>query len=358
MNNKRIKKLLSIWMMSAVMAGSLFITTACGSSDSESTPGGSDTQTEEPAGEPEAEVTPEPTEDPVAAFQQVVPKKPSADGDIYPKTKLSWKEVAEATSYHVYRAKKADGNFEEIGTTEKTTYVDKKAKARKTWFYKIQAAKDIDGTEALSDFSKPREIYVRPAEPKTVVVGECFALALEKDKEKLPSYYSYIAQGGMTTDSILNNNCLEHEGSSVTAIEKAAMMNPDRVIFLVGANNSGHVDPTNNANNFVKMHKLMKKINPHVEFVVLAVSPWNKNGTTGRKMTSHEKRYAINRAYKAMAAKNDNIWYCPLPLDLEDEDGNLLGKFNGGDGLHWSNYARDYMAEHLKDWLKENLGSY
>ena len=352
----RAGKILSTGLTIAVLSAGLFLYTGCGASESGNT-SSSDTQTEDPSGEEPAEATPEPTPDPAAALEGVVPEKPVAEKDIYPKTKISWTAVDEATGYHVFRAGKADGDYKEIGTTGKTAYVDKKAKPRKTYYYKVQAAKESDGVEALSELSEPEKIYIQPDEPKTVIVGECFALALEKVKDKFPSYYEFIARGGMTTDSIMNNNSFDYNGSSVTALEKAAMYQPDRVIFLVGANNSGHTDPKKSANNFIKMHKSMKKINPHVQFVVLAVSPWNENGTNGRRMTSHEKRHAINRAYKAVGESYDGIWYCPLTLDLEDESGNLIGKFNGGDGLHWSLYARDYMADKLQKWLKETFGT-
>jgi len=209
-----------------------------------------------------------------------------------------------------------------------------------------------------SRFSKVKKVYVQPKYPRTVVVGECFAVALEIERSRLPSYFHYVAKAGMSTYAILNNNEFSCNGRSVTPLEKAASYKPDRIIFLVGANYAGSVDPMSSANQFVKMKKLMKRINPQVQFVIMAVSPWKKDSVYGRRLPSHYKRHLINSAYQKVASTHKNMYYCDLPARMESSNGDLRGEFNGGDGLHWSFYARSWMIQNLKKWCKDKFGTW
>lgn len=60
------------------------------------------------------------------------------------KIKLSWTTTPLDTKYQVYRAVKKDGKYtriatvEKVKTTKKATYIDKKAKAGKTYYYKVR----------------------------------------------------------------------------------------------------------------------------------------------------------------------------------------------------------------------------
>ncbi|MCR4604640.1 MAG: hypothetical protein K5639_01435 [Eubacterium sp.] len=290
-------------------------------------------------------------------FRSVTPGKPIIRTSVYPKVSLTWKQVDGAEKYVLYRSKKADDGFENIATTSENKYVDDSVENRKTYYYKLEALKSVDGNDVASQQSESIKTYIEPDKPKTVIVGECFAVALEKEKKRFPSYYKFVAKAGMTTFSILNDNEFKADGESVTALEKAAMYKPDRLVFIVGANASGSTNPTASAKRFVKIQKLMKKINPNIQIVVMAVSPWKRDSIYGRKMTSHAKRHKINEAYKKIAKKTDGIYYCDLTERFEDENGDLKGKYNGGDGMHWSFYAREYMAKELQKWLKKNLGS-
>lgn len=277
---------------------------------------------------------------------------------IQKKVKLTWDRTVSATSYDVYRSLKKTSGYKKIKTVRKKKFVDKTGKKRKTYYYKIKAKRTIAGTVVESGFSNRKKVYVQPANPTTVIVGECFAVALEREKSRLPSYFRYVAKAGMSTVTILNSNDFTYAGNRVSPLEKAASYKPDRIIFLVGANYSGSIDPTMSANLFVKMKKLMNKINPHVQFVIMAVSPWKKDSTYGHKLPSHEKRHLINAAYKKVAESHKDMFYCDLPVKMEDANGDLQGQFNGGDGLHWSGSARLWMVKNLKKWCLSKLGTW
>ncbi|MBO4395898.1 MAG: SGNH/GDSL hydrolase family protein [Eubacterium sp.] len=277
---------------------------------------------------------------------------------IHKKVKLKWKRVRGARIYEVYRSKKKHSGYRLIKTVRKKKTTDRNAKQRKIYFYKIRAGRRSNNELFFSKFSKPVKVFVEPEKPRTVIVGECFAVALELEKNNFPSYYRYVAKAGMSTYTILESNEFNYNGNDVTALEKAATYNPDRLIFIVGANYSASIDPEQSAAKFVTMKRLMKKINPNIKIVIMGVSPWKKDSKYGVRLASHEKRHQINAAYRDVAEKHNNMYYCDLTEHFEGSDGDLLGQYNGGDGLHWSYYARTWMVQHLKTWLKKKFGNY
>ena len=309
------------------------------------------TPTPDPTSTPDTTPTPDLTPTPIPTPAAV--KKVSVKNSIEKKVVLSWKKASGATKYKIYRSKKKNTGFKLIGSTKKNTFTDKKVQKKKTVYYRVTSvAKNAEATP-----SKSVKVYVYPKHPKTVIIGECFAVALEMERNRFPSYYRFIGKAGMSMYSILNDNTFSYNGVNVTPLEKAAMMKPDRLIFLVGANFSGSYDPKKSAHQLVKMKKLMKKINPHIQMVVLSVSPWKKNSKYGKILPSHQKRHAFNSAYRAVAKADKNIYYCALTLRLEDANYDLKPEYDGGDGLHWSWLARSRMAGWIQKWCKKKFHS-
>jgi fibronectin type 3 domain-containing protein len=60
---------------------------------------------------------------------------------------VAWGEVAEATSYRVYRAASASGTYTRIGTTDQTSYLDSTALEGSTYYYRVTAL-DAAGNES------------------------------------------------------------------------------------------------------------------------------------------------------------------------------------------------------------------
>ncbi len=66
-------------------------------------------------------------------------KKVTAKQDEAKRVKISWKKVKGAVRYHIYRSAKKNSGFARIAkvSASKQVYVDKKAKAGKTYYYKV-----------------------------------------------------------------------------------------------------------------------------------------------------------------------------------------------------------------------------
>ena len=69
------------------------------------------------------------------------------------KVTLGWKKVTGAKKYQVYRATKKNGKFKKVATVSKTSYVNKKLKKNKKYFYKVRAYAKVDGKEYKGAFS-------------------------------------------------------------------------------------------------------------------------------------------------------------------------------------------------------------
>lgn len=67
--------------------------------------------------------------------------------------KVSWKKVSYADKYYVYRATKKSGSYTKVKITISQSYTDTKAKAGKTYYYKVKAVstKTSDANSAYSE---------------------------------------------------------------------------------------------------------------------------------------------------------------------------------------------------------------
>ncbi len=72
--------------------------------------------------------------------------------------KVSWKKVANANSYTIYRSTKSNKGFKKIATTKKTSYVNKKLKSKKVYYYKVKANLKVLNVVISSKFSKSKRV--------------------------------------------------------------------------------------------------------------------------------------------------------------------------------------------------------
>ena len=83
------------------------------------------------------------------------------------KVLLTWKPVADAKQYTVYRCTLEFGTYTKIGTTKTTSFEDKKATEGKIYYYKVVANGPKSGSD--SDFSIQRKGYAICATPDVKV---------------------------------------------------------------------------------------------------------------------------------------------------------------------------------------------
>ena len=263
--------------------------------------------------------------------------------------KLDWNSVDKAQSYRVLRAQKGQG-FTLIKKTAKSAFTDKKAKKRKTYRYKIVAEAKSGGKTFTSKESKTKSVYVLPKNPKVVICGECFVEGMKMYANKFkPKNTHFVYKIGISTRGMLNDNYINYKGTSITAIERIAYYNPDRVYFLIGMNEAKGGNPSYTVKNYKKAFKLLKSINPHIEMVLMALPPVGRSHSSG--FASNPKINRYNKAYKKFAKKTKNVFYYSRYRKLISDGAGYL-KANGGDGGHWSSGGTIKVVKDLKKHSK------
>ena len=263
--------------------------------------------------------------------------------------KLDWNSVDKAQSYRVLRAKKGEG-FVLINKTATSSFTDKKAKKRITYKYKIVAEAKSGGKTFTSNDSKAKSVYVLPKSPRVAICGECFVEGMKLYAKKYtPKNTLLVPKIGLSTSGMLNDNYINYKGTSITALERIAYYKADRVYFLIGMNEAKGGNPSNAIKNYKKAFKLLKKINPHIEMVLMALPPVGRSHSSG--FASNPKINRYNRAYKAYAKKTKNVFFYSRYRKLISDVAGYL-KASGGDGGHWSSGGTIKVVKDLKKHSK------
>ncbi|MCR5202431.1 MAG: hypothetical protein K6D02_04995 [Lachnospiraceae bacterium] len=274
------------------------------------------------------------------------------------KVKLKWKKNKKAKYFEVYRTVKGKNKYKYLGKTKKNSFKDKTAKARKNYQYKIKAHASYQGSDVAGNFSKKKKAYTYPQTPRTVVIGECFVVGMKLYTESMFNKKTLIlGKGGLNSLQILQENYFSYKGSSVSAAERAAYHRPDRIVVLVGMNEVRAGNPNATISNFGRLFKLMKKINPKMQMVVLSIPPIGTD--TVLSPESKARIPSFNKHYKKFADKKNNVFYCDAPQKLlSDSSGNIKSYANGGDGIHWTGQATADVVSGLKKFCKKNMGTW
>ncbi len=107
--------------------------------------------------------------------------------------KVSWKKVAGASRYEIYRSKKKTGSYKKIATVKgKTSYRDRKASTGKTYYYKVKARSG----SYRSAFSSRVRAKARPAATSvTAKAGEESVRLSWKKVKGAHGYHIYHTSG-------------------------------------------------------------------------------------------------------------------------------------------------------------------
>ena len=276
--------------------------------------------------------------------------------DAAKKVRLRWKRVKHADYYAIYRSDEKKGEYEKIDTTLKTKYTDRSAKGRRDYFYRVVAVWYFHEKVYQSRLGKRLKVYVMPKKPRTVIAGECFVEDFAMLSGYWPQNVHLVYKIGVNTYTMQHNNYFEYNGNTVTGIEKIATYNPDRVYFLIGANESAWVNPEWTMNNYTQMIKLLRSRNKHIQIVLIGVPPFGWSST--QNIPTEEKRNSYNVAYERYADERDYVYFCPATYVLEDGTGHLSGSYDGGDGCHWNEIGASRVAEEVRSWSRKTFGNW
>ena len=74
---------------------------------------------------------------------------------------LKWNRINSVTGYQVYRRTGTFGKYSKVKTLNSTSFVNKKLKKNKTYYYKVRAYQNIGGTVFYSPFSSAKKIKMK-----------------------------------------------------------------------------------------------------------------------------------------------------------------------------------------------------
>ncbi len=187
----------------------------------------------------------------------------------------------------------------------------------------------------------------KPKDVNAVIIGECYVEDFKNYcKDLLPKKTHYIYKIGVLTGALLDDAFIDYGGTSVTAIERAAMYKPNQAFFLVGMNETENDTPEITVKHFDKMRKLLKKVNPDVDVVICSLPPVAKDGLDGYGTNAQISNY--NEKIKEYCDKTDGVDYLNIRDVLEDENGRLKKEADPGDGAHWQVSAAKDVAKIIK----------
>ena len=79
------------------------------------------------------------------------------------KATVKWKKISYASGYEIYRSTKAKKGFKKIATVKssKSSYVSKKLKSKKKYYYKVRAFVTVNGKKYYSGYSSAKKVKVK-----------------------------------------------------------------------------------------------------------------------------------------------------------------------------------------------------
>lgn len=291
----------------------------------------------------EQESTQEPLTPPI---NKVTLKKPQIKNMIATSKgtiKISWKKVRNAQKYRVYRSKYKYKSYKRIATTKETYYTDKTGKANKTYYYRIVPIRKDEQTNSWyeGEKSKSYKIKVRKKAKKIAYVGDSIMTGfgiyhITKSNDKL------FAKIGLNATSFYRS---ELRGQLLR-------YKPDRLILMFGMNglpgNPSDVSMRNQVRCINKIIKECRKKNPHMEIVIMGVSPVS--------VSAHVKLSSVKsfnrKLEKSLRHKSYVHFYNPAKI-LAGSNGYLKPEYGGGDGIHWSPTAYKKVYKDLENYVKE-----
>ena len=275
--------------------------------------------------------------------------QPVADGycNLKGKPVVTWKKAKNAEKYLVYRSVKKNTGYKKIATlnVKARSFTDKKAKVHKTYYYKVKGVGTLNDKTVYSVPSAPVKIKAK----KTVLVGDSIMEGVKLYKA-LPGG-TFITKIGMGTYTFYERNYFKIGKSTVTGVEKLISMKPDRVFMMFGMNEADYKGNDSIIEYYEYIIEDIRDECKGVEIVILPISPTKAN--SGKTIPKRKRIASFNKAAKKMAKRMDCGYY-DYTAPFKDKKGNLLNKYDGGDGCHWTPGACQLFVDELTKYVKQN----
>ncbi|MBQ9532092.1 MAG: fibronectin type III domain-containing protein [Eubacterium sp.] len=267
--------------------------------------------------------------------------------NLYGKPVVKWKKVDKAKQYYVYRSKNKTKGYKKIATLEdgKLSYTDKSAKAHKSYYYVVRGERKVNGKPALGRKSTPVKIKAKT----TVLVGDSIMEGVKYYKA-LPGG-KFVVKIGMGTYTFYERNYFSVGNQTVTGVEKVISYKPDRVFIMLGMNEAAYKGNKGIIEYYEYAIEDIKDACKGVEIVILPVSPTKAN--SGKSIPKKKRILSFNKAVKKMAKRMDCEYY-DYTEPFKDSNGNLLDKYDGGDGCHWLPSSCKLFIKQLNKYTKKH----
>ena len=102
----------------------------------------------------------------------------------YKTAKITWKAVANADGYEVYRSTSKNSGFKKTASVTKTSAADSSLKTGKTYYYKVRAYASMNGNDVYSKYSAVRSVKTS--------LGKTGKLSLKTGKAKVTVTYGKV----------------------------------------------------------------------------------------------------------------------------------------------------------------------
>ncbi len=255
---------------------------------------------------------------------------------------ITWTKNAHASKYEIYRATSAKGNYKCIASTKKPRYTDKTGKVFTTYYYKVKAVSSDPQTYSDSSYSKIVSATVRKKAKKIAYVGDSIMTGFKLYGVTKGKCNREFAKIGIHTYNFYTSDYMKN----------LLQYNPDRMIIMLGMNslggNPGKTQIDNILNPYKKILNACHKKNPHMEIIVMGVSP-----TRNSSEVNNTAVVRFNKALRKYTRTKKYIHYLDTVSFLSDKSGSLKASYSGGDGIHWSKAGYTITYKKLQTFLKE-----
>lgn len=155
-----------------------------------------------------------------------------------------------------------------------------------------------------------------------------------------------FAQVGLNPDSVLTK-----EIDGITAVQKASVMQPERICIMLGTNGLAFLDISYMADSMGKLIEQLEEAVPGVQIVILSIPPVTEE---------HEKEnpekvplIAEYNALLAQTAEDKECEYIDIFTMLQDENGYLAEEYAEVDGLHFLGKAYGVVLSRVQYELSQ-----